>query len=65
MGLENKKANKETIMKLKDMKYEIKGVDSNKPLFECLTAIISSLVILIIIAAIIRFGSDIDLFFTP
>ena len=65
MGLENKKANKETIMKLKDMKYEIKGVDSNKPLFECLSAIIIGMVIPIIIAVIIRFGSEIDLFFTP
>ena len=46
--------------KLKNLKYEIKGEDSNVPLFEVLSAIVLGLVIAVIIAIIIKFATEID-----
>ena len=54
------KNNTRSPVKLKNLKYEIKGEDSNVPLFEVLSAIVLGLVISVIIAIIIKFATEID-----
>ena len=46
-------------MKLKDLKYEIKGIDSPKPALECLSAIAIGFALPLIIAVIVRLISEI------
>jgi len=46
-------------MKLKDLKYEIKGTDSNRPALECLSAIVLGMCLPLFIAIVIRLISEI------